>query len=173
MYTSLSSKMRIVIPKYQSAFSSEASYTVYCVEVIHNGKVINLQKRYSEFYDLHKKLQKVLNIKFAFPPKRVLNKDKNLLEMRREMLELFLQAVLNEVQMDIPNILLEFLQLSSDKDFSKDLQIGTEKQRSYTNHQQMICFKKHAYLHESVCEIAEEKILSCIITKGCLNGIYN
>jgi len=177
--TSTSNRVRVMIPNYRNMMERDKNYTVYCIEVIFNGNVKLLQKRYSEFYDMYKKLQKVIFVKMSFPPKRVLNKDHKVLESRRKGLESYLQALLQEVQENIPERLQKFLEIE-DIDFSDDELVaehsdGDEdntKVHNSQHHQSMVCFDKNVFLHATVEEMDAEKHLPDIVMKGCLDCIY-
>ncbi|XP_057300347.1 sorting nexin-24-like [Hydractinia symbiolongicarpus] len=177
-----SNKVRVMIPTFKTVTNQDdgKNYTVYCIEVIHNGKIVQVERRYSEFYDIYRKLQKIIDRKISFPPKRVLNKDGKLLETRRKGLQFYLQAVLHLFQDDIPERLLNFLELRDfyDEEIEDNtLDDSDDLDESYqvpqTNqHQRMICFKKDVYLHPTSEEREEERRLPCIVMKGCLDGIY-
>jgi len=179
-----STKIRVLIPHHKLVVENGKSFTVYCIEVVCDGKVTNVERRYSEFYELYKKLSKMMDAKISFPPKRILNnKDIKLLEARKKGLELYLQTVLYTFQDDVPERLLEFLaipnyydehfeeRMNEDMDGSVDDE-NVMYQSAMNTQYNMICFRKDAYLVPTLKELEEEAILPDIVMRGCLDGIY-
>ncbi|XP_061451107.1 sorting nexin-24-like isoform X2 [Rhineura floridana] len=89
--------------------SPEKARTVFKVEVLCNGRKHCLEKRYSEFHALHKKIKKRCRVP-DFPPKHVPNWMMKVLEQRRQGLETYLQGVLL-YNRELPKELLDFLKL--------------------------------------------------------------
>uniref|UniRef100_A0A8C8S3Z2 Sorting nexin 22 n=1 Tax=Pelusios castaneus TaxID=367368 RepID=A0A8C8S3Z2_9SAUR len=83
--------------------------TVFTVEVLCNGRKHIIEKRYSEFYALHKRIRKTCKVP-DFPPKRVPNWMSKVQEQRRQGLEGYMQGVLF-YNKELPKELLDFLKL--------------------------------------------------------------
>ncbi|XP_066913436.1 sorting nexin-22-like isoform X2 [Clytia hemisphaerica] len=167
-------KIRLLIPNHRTIIENNKSFTVYCVEVVCDGKVTNVEHRYSEFYELYRKLSKMIAGKIVFPPKRLLNnKDVKLIEARRKGLQQYLQTVLYTFQDNVPPRLLDFLGIPDYYDQQYDNNFTTDELNSsldgdqnghdntFSATQNMICF-----------HLEEENTLPDIINKGCLEGIY-
>nr|XP_009682684.1 PREDICTED: sorting nexin-24 isoform X2 [Struthio camelus australis] len=80
---------------------------VFKIEVLMNGRKHFVEKRYSEFHALHKKLKKFIRTP-EIPSKHVRNWVPKVLEQRRQGLELYLQTVILENE-ELPKIFLDFL----------------------------------------------------------------
>ncbi|XP_067412126.1 sorting nexin-22 isoform X3 [Emydura macquarii macquarii] len=96
-------------PEADPERSPEKTHTVFTVKVLCNGRKHTIEKRYSEFHALHKKIRKMCKVP-EFPPKRVPNWMSKVQEQRRQGLEIYIQGVLyyNE---ELPKELLDFLKL--------------------------------------------------------------
>ncbi|XP_029140423.1 sorting nexin-22 [Protobothrops mucrosquamatus] len=82
---------------------------VFKVEIVCNGRKHCVEKRYSEFYALHKRIKGSCQVP-DFPPKRVPNWMVKVLQQRRAGLEAYLQGVILQNQ-TLPKELLHFLKL--------------------------------------------------------------
>ncbi|XP_072813826.1 sorting nexin-24 isoform X2 [Vicugna pacos] len=80
---------------------------VFKIEVLMNGRKHFVEKRYSEFHALHKKLKKCIKTP-EIPSKHVRNWVPKVLEQRRQGLETYLQAVILENE-ELPKLFLDFL----------------------------------------------------------------
>ncbi|KAJ7425433.1 Sorting nexin-24 [Pitangus sulphuratus] len=80
---------------------------VFKIEVLMSGRKHFVEKRYSEFHALHKKLKKFIRTP-EIPSKHVRNWVPKVLEQRRQGLELYLQTVILENE-ELPKIFLDFL----------------------------------------------------------------
>ncbi|XP_067937607.1 sorting nexin-22-like [Watersipora subatra] len=69
------------------------SYTVFVIDVYVDGLKHVVERRYSEFEDLHKILKKQMTVPI-FPPKKLLNKSSKFIEERRIQLEAYIQDIL-------------------------------------------------------------------------------
>ncbi|XP_069621843.1 sorting nexin-22 isoform X3 [Ranitomeya imitator] len=74
---------------------SDKTHTVFKLDVLCNGRRHTLDRRYSEFYTLHKLLKKTCKVP-DFPPKRVPNWMSKVQEQRRHGLEAYIQQTLDE-----------------------------------------------------------------------------
>ncbi|XP_008939143.1 PREDICTED: sorting nexin-24 [Merops nubicus] len=68
---------------------------VFKIEVLMNGRKHFVEKRYSEFHALHKKLKKFIRTP-EIPSKHVRNWVPKVLEQRRQGLELYLQGTVQQ-----------------------------------------------------------------------------
>ncbi|KAM9695075.1 sorting nexin-24 isoform 5-T7 [Trichechus inunguis] len=85
--------MEVYIPSFRYEESDlERGYTVFKIEVLMNGRKHFVEKRYSEFHALHKKLKKCIKTP-EIPSKHVRNWVPKVLEQRRQGLETYLQIV--------------------------------------------------------------------------------
>ncbi|XP_036702380.1 sorting nexin-24 isoform X2 [Balaenoptera musculus] len=88
--------MEVYIPSFRYEESDlERGYTVFKIEVLMNGRKHFVEKRYSEFHALHKKLKKCIKTP-EIPSKHVRNWVPKVLEQRRQGLETYLQLNLTE-----------------------------------------------------------------------------
>ncbi|XP_029475751.1 sorting nexin-24 isoform X3 [Rhinatrema bivittatum] len=100
--------MEVFIPSFRSEESDlERGYTVFKIEVLTSGRKHFVEKRYSEFHALHKKLKKFIRTP-EMPSKHVRNWVPKVLEQRRQGLEAYLQTVVVENE-ELPKIFLDFL----------------------------------------------------------------
>ncbi|XP_076994929.1 sorting nexin-24 isoform X3 [Tamandua tetradactyla] len=84
--------MEVYIPSFRYEESDlERGYTVFKIEVLMNGRKHFVEKRYSEFHALHKKLKKCIKTP-EIPSKHVRNWVPKVLEQRRQGLETYLQS---------------------------------------------------------------------------------
>ncbi|XP_053128766.1 sorting nexin-22 isoform X2 [Hemicordylus capensis] len=142
--------------------SPEKTRTVFRVEVLCNGRKHALEKRYSEFHALHKKIKKRCRVP-EFPPKRVPNWMSKVLEQRRQGLEAYLQGILL-YNTELPKELLEFLKLWH---FQQDPTASNSDPRFLLSHRPVIRFHRDPYLLPSSTDLLPEMILS-----GVLQGFY-
>ncbi|NXJ81250.1 SNX24 protein, partial [Trogon melanurus] len=84
-------------------------FQVFKIEVLMSGRKHFVEKRYSEFHALHKKLKKFIRTP-EIPSKHVRNWVPKVLEQRRQGLELYLQTVILENE-ELPKIFLDFLNI--------------------------------------------------------------
>uniref|UniRef100_A0A8C6FPQ7 Sorting nexin 22 n=1 Tax=Moschus moschiferus TaxID=68415 RepID=A0A8C6FPQ7_MOSMO len=89
--------------------SPEKGHMVFRVEVLCRGRRHIVQRRYSEFHALHKRIKKLYKVP-DFPSKRLPNWRTRGLEQRRQGLEAYIQGILY-LNQDVPKELLEFLSL--------------------------------------------------------------
>ncbi|XP_059769035.1 sorting nexin-22 isoform X2 [Balaenoptera ricei] len=89
--------------------SPEKGHMVFRVEVLCHGRRHTVQRRYSEFHALHKRIKKLSKVP-DFPSKRLPNWRTRGLEQRRQSLEAYIQGILY-LNQDVPKELLEFLSL--------------------------------------------------------------
>ncbi|KAM7159336.1 sorting nexin-22 isoform 1-T1 [Molossus nigricans] len=89
--------------------SPEKGHMVFRVEVRYRGRRHTVQRRYSEFHALHKRIKKLYKVP-EFPSKRLPNWRTRGLEQRRQGLEAYIQGVVY-LNRDVPKELLEFLSL--------------------------------------------------------------
>uniref|UniRef100_A0ACB8E4F7 Uncharacterized protein n=1 Tax=Sphaerodactylus townsendi TaxID=933632 RepID=A0ACB8E4F7_9SAUR len=112
--------------------ADRAAHTVFKVDVFFNGRKHSLEKRYSEFHALHKRIKKRCKVP-DFPPKRVPNWMAKVMEQRRQGLEAYLQGILL-YNTELPRDLLDFLKLwhfqQDPEAWAQMLAFGTEQRVS-------------------------------------------
>ncbi|KAM4675610.1 sorting nexin-22 [Discoglossus pictus] len=164
--------IEVYIPSVgHQVFRSEKTHTVFKVDVLCNGRRHTLDRRYSEFHALHKRLKKTCKVP-DFPPKRVPNWMSRVQEQRRQGLEAYIQGVLWYNQ-DVPKELLDFLKLKhfpqSNKNCSLEslTDITPEDNSSQLTHQAAVGYCKDLYVLPPDTDILEN-----IVLQGVLQGIY-
>ena len=104
--------VQILIPSSQQKQCKNGRYTAYNIEIYLSGKCYKVDRRYSEFYDLHRILKKNYHLLPSnLPPKKVNNLNKKLIEQRRTSLEKYLQNLLKTIGLNKIQELNEFLSL--------------------------------------------------------------
>ena len=87
-------------------------YVEYVVEVITDYKKWTVKKRYSEFYELNKKLsEKIPELKKLFPPKRVFKTSVKTIEERKEYFNNYLHFLFNNKNIFTLTELLDFIEI--------------------------------------------------------------
>ena len=87
-------------------------YIVYWVEVHTDYKNWILKKRYSEFYELNKKLsEKIPELNKLFPPKRLFKNSEKIVEERKECFNKYLQFLFKNINIFTLTELLDFIQI--------------------------------------------------------------
>ncbi|XP_039075146.1 sorting nexin-22 isoform X3 [Hyaena hyaena] len=151
--------------------SPEKGHMVFRVEVLCRGRRHTVQRRYSEFHALHKRIKKLYKVP-DFPSKRLPNWRTRGLEQRRQGLEAYIQGVLY-LNQDVPKDLLEFLSL---RHFSTDPKASSwgalaellpKNSSSQLHHRPVISFHMDPY----VC-IPSPEPLSNMVVNGVLQGLY-
>ncbi|XP_004687577.1 PREDICTED: sorting nexin-22 [Condylura cristata] len=152
--------------------SSEKGRMVFRVEVLCRGRRHTVQRRYSEFHALHKRIKKLYKVP-DFPSKRLPNWRTRGLEQRRQGLEAYIQGVLYMNQ-DVPKELLEFLNLRhfpSDPKASSWCPLGEflpSDSSSHLQHRPVISFCMDPY----ICTPSQE-LLPNMVVNGVLQGLYS
>ena len=106
--------VQILIPSsaQKQCKNGRTVYTVYNIEIYLASRCHKIDRRYSEFHELHRVLKK--NFQFvlpSLPPKKVNNLNKKLIEQRRTSLEKYLQILIKSVGLNKAKELNEFLNL--------------------------------------------------------------
>ncbi|XP_073219305.1 sorting nexin-22 isoform X1 [Lepidochelys kempii] len=135
---------------------------VFTVEVLCNGRKHILEKRYSEFHALHKRIKKMCKVP-DFPPKRVPNWISKVQEQRRQGLEVYIQGVLY-YNKELPKELLDFLKL---RHFQQDAKASSLDHGFLLSHRPVMIFYKDPYVLPSSTELLPDIVLS-----GVLQGFY-
>ncbi|XP_042685461.1 sorting nexin-24 isoform X1 [Centrocercus urophasianus] len=174
--------MEVYIPSFRYEESElERGYTVFKIEVLMSGRKHFVEKRYSEFHALHKKLKKCIRTP-EIPSKHVRNWVPKVLEQRRQGLELYLQTVILENE-ELPKIFLDFLNVRHVPTLPKAESCGsfdeTESEESSTDisvlhlcssklsHQPVLLFLRDPY----VLPKANDNFPNVVI-EGILHGIF-
>ena len=172
------SRVRISIPSFHRVFSNIGKeYTVYKVVIAKPGGSIVIEKRYSEFHKLHKKLKESQKLRrgrsIEFPPKR-LNPSAATKEERRRKLERYMEMLSDEDP--ISNEVLAFLGISlppttfneptNEVDNASSCnELGDFSTKS--THQPTIGFLRDPFLNEQ-----PGNSMSNVLLEGILDGIY-
>ncbi|XP_064609579.1 sorting nexin-24-like [Liolophura sinensis] len=138
---------------------------VFCVEVCVSGRVHTVEKRYTEFEELHKQLKKIEKTP-EFPPKKIMKWNHKVLEHRRVALQKYLQGVMDSES--IPKCYLKFLEISmpafsASFDSLDDLNLS-----STVVHQPVVSFVGEAFLQDN-----SRSSLPDIIVQGVNRGLYS
>uniref|UniRef100_U3JYK2 Sorting nexin 2 n=1 Tax=Ficedula albicollis TaxID=59894 RepID=U3JYK2_FICAL len=142
--------MEVFIPSFRYEESElERGYTVFKIEVLMNGRKHFVEKRYSEFHALHKKLKKFIRTP-EIPSKHVRNWVPKVLEQRRQGLELYLQTVILENE-ELPKIFLDFLNVRHVPTLPKAESCGSfdeteSEESSKLSHQPVLLFLRDPYV---------------------------
>ncbi|XP_060115759.1 sorting nexin-22 isoform X2 [Heteronotia binoei] len=139
--------------------SPDKAHTVFKVDVFCNGRKHTLEKRYSEFHTLHKRIKKRCKVP-DFPPKRVPNWMAKVMEQRRQGLEAYLQGVLL-YNRELPRELLDFLKLWH-------FQQNSQSSPSFLlSHRPVISYRRDPYMLPS-----SKDVLPDVILTGVLHALY-
>ncbi|KAK6179226.1 hypothetical protein SNE40_011635 [Patella caerulea] len=154
--------IKAFIPGFRKVKESDHAFTVFTVEVWNSGQKNILEKRYSEFEELHKQLKKIV-VTPDFPPKKVMKWNAKVLEQRRLALQTYLQSFLDRDS--IPKSLLRFLEVNiytgSMESLDRLIDNNTE------THQPLISFSFDAFLNEN-----SKSTLPDIVVEGVTMGLY-
>ncbi|XP_032273652.1 sorting nexin-22 isoform X2 [Halichoerus grypus] len=140
--------------------SPEKGHMVFRVEVLCRGRRHTVQRRYSEFHALHKRIKKLYKVP-DFPSKRLPNWRTRGLEQRRQGLEAYIQGVLY-LNQDVPKELLEFLNL---RHFPTDPKASSWG--SQLHHRPVFGFHRDPYIRSPSPEP-----LPNVVVNGVLQGLY-
>ncbi|XP_034934119.1 sorting nexin-24-like [Chelonus insularis] len=153
------------------------SFYVYTIQVTDSttGVKYSIEKRYSAFNALHRKLKKETDT-VPFPPKRVRNCHPKVLEQRKAALEFYIQKML-QLSMTKQQV-LEFLGIEGAKGTSKMISRRFDGKRNNGNgtnmhsaseigHHPVITFKCDPYVNAD-----SKSSLPDIVIQGALLGIY-
>nr|XP_030734828.1 sorting nexin-22 isoform X2 [Globicephala melas] len=152
--------------------SPEKGHMVFRVEVLYHGRRHTVQRRYSEFHALHKRIKKLSKVP-DFPSKRLPNWRTRGLEQRRQSLEAYIQGILY-LNQDVPKELLEFLSLrhlpivpkASSWGALGEFLPGNSSSQLY--HRPVISFCMDPY----IC-IPSPEPLPNVVVNGVLQGLYS
>ncbi|CAN9504914.1 unnamed protein product [Ophioblennius macclurei] len=133
----------VSIPSFRSENNSvEKGYTVFKIDVLMNGRLHTVEKRYSEFHALHKMLKKSIKPP-EIPSKHVRNWVPKVLEQRRQGLEFYLQTIIMENEV-LPKIFLDFLNIRHFPSVPKTESCGSfdteSEESSKLSHQPVLLF---------------------------------
>ncbi|CAH2296106.1 sorting nexin-24 [Pelobates cultripes] len=163
--------MDVYIPSFRYEESDlERGYTVFRIEVLVNGRRHFVEKRYSEFHALHKKLKKSIKTP-EIPSKHVRNWIPKVLEQRRQGLESYLQTVIFENE-ELPKIFLDFLNVRHMPSLPKAESCGSiddidSGETSKLSHQPVLLFLRDPYVLPAANDSAAD-----VVIEGVLHGIF-
>uniref|UniRef100_UPI00398E8181 sorting nexin-24 isoform X4 n=1 Tax=Pristiophorus japonicus TaxID=55135 RepID=UPI00398E8181 len=143
---------------------------VFKIEVLMSGRKHFVEKRYSEFHALHKKLKKSIKTP-EMPSKHVRNWVPKVLEQRRHGLEAYLQAILIENE-ELPKIFLDFLNIRHLPSLPKVESCGSiddyeSEEFSKLSHQPVLLFLRDPYILPTATDDFPN-----VVIEGVLHGIY-
>ncbi|XP_044877989.1 sorting nexin-24 isoform X1 [Mauremys mutica] len=143
---------------------------VFKIEVLMSGRKHFVEKRYSEFHALHKKLKRFIRTP-EIPSKHVRNWVPKVLEQRRQGLEMYLQTIILENE-DLPKIFLDFLNVRHVPSLPKAESYGSfdeteSEESSKLSHQPVLLFLRDPY----VLPAANDDFPNVVI-EGVLHGIF-
>jgi len=158
--------VQISIPSIQQKLHKNGRYTVYCIELYLSGKCHKVDRRYSEFHELHRQLKKYFDDLPNLPPKKVRNQNQKLIEQRRTSLEEYLKNLLKNIGLDKSKEFNDFLNISSltqssvsnlnkkvdnqSKFIFKSNDTDENDYRNFNYHQCMINFKTNEHLFSTL-----------------------
>uniref|UniRef100_A0A8C2P901 PX domain-containing protein n=1 Tax=Capra hircus TaxID=9925 RepID=A0A8C2P901_CAPHI len=142
---------------------------VFKIEVLMNGRKHFVEKRYSEFHALHKKLKKCIKTP-EIPSKHVRNWVPKVLEQRRQGLETYLQAVILENE-ELPKLFLDFLNVRHLPSLPKTESCGSfdeteSEESSKLSHQPVLLFLRDPYVLPAASDFPN------VVIEGVLHGIF-
>ncbi|XP_073532935.1 sorting nexin-24 isoform X2 [Phyllobates terribilis] len=143
---------------------------VFRIEVLVNGRKHFVEKRYSEFHALHKKLKKSIKTP-EMPSKHVRNWIPKVLEQRRQGLESYLQTIIYENE-ELPKIFLDFLNVRHLPSLPKAESCGSiedieSEETSKLSHQPVLLFLRDPYVLPKANDLAAN-----VVIEGVLHGIF-
>ncbi|XP_059825645.1 sorting nexin-24-like isoform X3 [Hypanus sabinus] len=143
---------------------------VFKIEVLMSGRKHFVEKRYSEFHALHKKLKKSIKTP-EMPSKHVRNWVPKVLEQRRHGLEAYLQTILIENE-ELPKIFLDFLNIRHLPSLPKIESCGSiedyeSEECSKLSHQPVLLFLRDPYILPTATDDFPN-----VVIEGVLHGTY-
>ncbi|XP_076465098.1 sorting nexin-24-like isoform X2 [Babylonia areolata] len=154
--------IRVSIPGHRKVKEDDDVYTVFTVDVWVSGRHHMVERRYSEFEDLHKQIKKMMKTP-DFPPKKVLKWNNKVLEQRRHGLENYLQGVVTYEA--VPKAVLEFLEITLEED---GMDFENPSNTYVPTHQAVVTFTEDAYLQD-----VNRGTLPDIIAEGVTIGLFD
>ncbi|XP_073200937.1 sorting nexin-24 isoform X2 [Lepidochelys kempii] len=161
-------RVQQALPTHPSRYTLPAG--VFKIEVLMSGRKHFVEKRYSEFHALHKKLKRFIRTP-EIPSKHVRNWVPKVLEQRRQGLEIYLQTIILENE-DLPKIFLDFLNVRHVPSLPKAESYGSfdeteSEESSKLSHQPVLLFLRDPY----VLPTANDDFPNVVI-EGVLHGIF-
>lgn len=113
MSSEYTSNLKLSIPSYKES-SVDRNVIYYIIQVQKSSDTWNLEKRFSEFSDLHKNLSKLFKTLPSFPSKTITKQtDMHFLHTRQIALEAYLKACIEKLEIFSSEPLKKFLQLDT------------------------------------------------------------
>ncbi|KAM6902134.1 sorting nexin-24 [Xenentodon cancila] len=162
--------VRVSIPSFRSENNSiERGYTVFRIDVLMNGRLHTVEKRYSEFHNLHRMLKKSIKLP-EMPSKHVRNWVPKVLEQRRQGLEIYLQTIIMENEV-LPKVFLDFLNIRHFPSVPKTESCGSFDTESLESnkltHQPVMLFLRDPYVLP-----CEDDTFSNVVIEGVMHGVF-
>ena len=108
----LNIKAQIINSKLIHGQGYNGDYVEYWIEIVTDYKKWVIKKRYSEFYELNKKIiQKIPEINKLFPPKRFFKTSEDTIEERKICFNKYLRFLFKEKNIFSFNAVLDFIQI--------------------------------------------------------------
>ena len=105
-------KAQIINSKLMHGTGYNGDYVEYWIEVITDYKKWIIKKRYSEFYELNKKIMlKIPEINKLFPPKRFFKNSEDTIDERKTCFNKYLRFLFKEKNIFSFNEVLDFIQI--------------------------------------------------------------
>ena len=175
--------LELSIPSFRKVKDGK-EYTVYEIHItLPNGREVITERRYSEFYDFHKQVGKLLvqdhRHHLHFPSKimpKPLNTNPRFLESRREALEQYLRTLVSFLEIsEVHDLLTQFLDTSLPQHVHNNLDSSSsldeldryEDEGPRLTHQPLMCFTKDPFIDK-----CDANPLPNVVLKGILEGLY-
>lgn len=162
--------IRVSIPNFRKVEdeSERRSYTVFYIQVWMSGRYNAVERRYTEFEELHKQLKKLM-VTPEFPPKKMLKWNLKVLEQRKQGLQTYIQTVCQTACNNgyIPPVLFEFLELEPYEP-GFDSVDHMLQEPVMCSHKPMVRFEEDAFLLDN-----HKSLLPDTIVPGVHLGLYS
>lgn len=175
----------ISIPKYIKINDDRGDYTTFEIHTAKPGGTSVIEKRYSNFRKLDKKLREIGIDTPHLPPKTLMNKSAKLLESRRKGLERYLQTLVDfNVEEDVFGILSEFLETHLPTSLpyrprgasSADELETDEATYPQTTHQSVLLFTNDPvmqfYTGKGTAFLDDWNSIPDTVIRGAMDGLY-
>jgi len=172
----------ISIPRYVKINDERGEFTAFEVHVAKPGGTVVVEKRYSHFAKLDKRLRKIGVDTPNLPPKTLMNKGSKLLETRRDGLERFLQKLVGIVDEEVYGMLSEFLETqlptalpSRPRAASSADELDAEEYSPQITHQSVLLFSEDPVMHFYQREgnfLEDWNSIPDTVIRGAMAGIY-
>lgn len=176
--------IRISIPKYIKVNDERGDYTTFEIHTAKPGGTSVIEKRYSNFRKLDKKLREIGIDTPHLPPKTLMNRSSKLLESRRKGLEVYLQTIVDvHIYEDVFGILSEFVETHLPTSLpcrprnisSADELDAEEATHLQTTHQSVLLFTEDPVMRFYQREgnfLEDWNCISDTVIRGVMDGLF-